>query len=151
MIRVDLYECTGCQLCLDTCPVEAIYMQDGKAAIDVDVCHRCGACFAACPQGAISEAKVLENVPEAFAVGELRPAALPTTTLSSENRFALAGMVLSFVGKEIVPRVIDVLIAALDRRLSVSTPDQAVLGLGSVCQANGARRQVRRRRRGKSF
>ena len=46
--------CTGCGACVDTCPVEAISMVDGKADVDAGACVDCGACVDECPVEAIS-------------------------------------------------------------------------------------------------
>jgi len=47
--------CIGCGLCLPWCPVEAIYIEDGKANIDHEVCTECGTCARPgvfeCPMG----------------------------------------------------------------------------------------------------
>ncbi len=50
---VDAETCTGCGACVDSCPVEAISMDD-KAVIDADACVDCGACVDECPVEAIS-------------------------------------------------------------------------------------------------
>jgi Fe-S-cluster-containing hydrogenase component 2 len=153
MMRVDLEKCTGCGGCLEACPVEAICMVEGKAAIDVDTCLSCDACVKVCPEGAISEVRL--PVPVTMAV--IQPVKMQTITpvlvSSSESRVAWARPVLSLVGREIVPRLVDTLIAALDRRLSDSSKDQVTLDSETVPQTNGGRRQVRRRcnRRGSKF
>jgi NADH-quinone oxidoreductase subunit F len=49
-----LDNCTGCTLCAQRCPVEAIPMTPyRKHAIDLEECTRCDACREACPHGAI--------------------------------------------------------------------------------------------------
>jgi NAD-dependent dihydropyrimidine dehydrogenase PreA subunit len=50
---VDKEKCIGCGACVDTCPTQAIEMQDEKAIIS-DECVDCGACVGACPVEAIS-------------------------------------------------------------------------------------------------
>jgi len=55
MVRVDKGKCTGCETCVETCPVEAINMVDGKAQIDQDECVECGSCIEACSAEAILE------------------------------------------------------------------------------------------------
>ena len=46
--------CTGCESCVDSCPVEAISMKDELAVISADDCIDCGACVGECPVEAIS-------------------------------------------------------------------------------------------------
>jgi electron transfer flavoprotein alpha subunit len=52
-ISLDTEKCTGCKLCLSSCPYGAIVMVDGKAEIQ-DTCTLCGACVASCPVSAIA-------------------------------------------------------------------------------------------------
>jgi len=52
---VDKNLCTGCGLCVDSCPVEAISMNDNDiAVVDPDTCVDCGDCVDVCPVDAIS-------------------------------------------------------------------------------------------------
>lgn len=52
--KVDLEKCTGCGLCADACPAEAIVMENDKAVINKETCIDCGQCVDACPSDAIS-------------------------------------------------------------------------------------------------
>lgn len=51
---VDPDLCEACEDCIDTCPVEAISMKDGKAFVEPDECTECQACIDPCPTDAIS-------------------------------------------------------------------------------------------------
>jgi len=51
--KVDTEKCTGCEACVEVCPVEAITIENGVAVISDD-CTECGACVDECPTGAIS-------------------------------------------------------------------------------------------------
>ncbi len=51
---VDAEKCTGCESCVDSCPLDAIEMQDNVAVVDADTCGDCGACVDACPVEAIT-------------------------------------------------------------------------------------------------
>jgi ferredoxin len=51
---VDAEKCTGCETCVESCPLEAIAMKDGLAVVDAETCGDCGACIDACPVEAIS-------------------------------------------------------------------------------------------------
>jgi len=50
---VDKDKCVGCGICIKECPVNAIYMKNGKAEIDMEKCIRCGKCHDICPQQAV--------------------------------------------------------------------------------------------------
>ena len=45
--------CDGCGICVQTCPLNAITMDGGKAKIDPFLCIGCGACIPVCPKEAI--------------------------------------------------------------------------------------------------
>ncbi|MEA3452025.1 MAG: 4Fe-4S binding protein [Bacteroidota bacterium] len=45
--------CTGCQICVDECSVEAISMEEDVAYIQQDECIRCGVCHDVCPNDAV--------------------------------------------------------------------------------------------------
>jgi Fe-S-cluster-containing hydrogenase component 2 len=53
-VQIDSKKCTGCGLCVDVCPVEAISMENKKAKVDADKCVDCGQCVEQCPSEAIS-------------------------------------------------------------------------------------------------
>ena len=52
-IRILLDKCTGCTLCVKSCPFGAITMKDKKAVIDFGKCTLCGACVPSCKFKAI--------------------------------------------------------------------------------------------------
>jgi ferredoxin len=52
--KINAELCTGCGTCVDICPVEAISLDNDKAAIDGDACVDCGTCVDECPVEAIS-------------------------------------------------------------------------------------------------
>ncbi len=52
-VNLDTTKCIGCINCMRRCPVRAIRVRDGKAAIDYDKCVFCGNCVRACPTHAI--------------------------------------------------------------------------------------------------
>ena len=55
--EVDKERCSGCLVCINLCPYQAISLNGGKekhlAEINQALCKGCGACAAACPAGAI--------------------------------------------------------------------------------------------------
>ena len=52
--NVDGGKCTGCGFCVDTCPLEAITLENNLAVIDGDDCTECGRCIEECPNDAIA-------------------------------------------------------------------------------------------------
>ena len=52
--KINAETCTGCGTCVDICPVEAIALDNDKAAVDGDSCVDCGTCVDECPVEAIS-------------------------------------------------------------------------------------------------
>ena len=52
--EVNRDKCTGCGLCVEACPVEAISLENDKAKVDDEKCIVCGRCVEECPNEAIS-------------------------------------------------------------------------------------------------
>jgi len=57
-------KCTGCNICVEKCPVDAISMENGKARISMEECIHCGTCHSVCSQEAVrhDSEKIAENV-----------------------------------------------------------------------------------------
>ncbi len=51
---IDSDECTGCGLCVDDCPTDAISLNDDVASVDDGLCIDCNICVDICPTDAIS-------------------------------------------------------------------------------------------------
>lgn len=56
--------CIGCQMCVKSCPENAITFENYLAKIDYEKCTNCGICVKKCPTGAIFSSLELigENV-----------------------------------------------------------------------------------------
>ncbi len=52
--KVDAEKCTGCESCVESCPSEAIEMDNDKAVIDPEKCVDCAVCVDECSVEAIS-------------------------------------------------------------------------------------------------
>ena len=59
---VDVDKCTGCKICVEKCPIEAILLKSEKAIINMSKCIRCGICHSVCPQEAVGHDS--EKIPE---------------------------------------------------------------------------------------
>jgi heterodisulfide reductase subunit A len=53
---VDESKCSGCRICNDLCPFNAIIFHEDRMVTEINpaLCQGCGTCVAACPAGAIS-------------------------------------------------------------------------------------------------
>jgi NAD-dependent dihydropyrimidine dehydrogenase PreA subunit len=158
MIYIDDEKCTGCGVCEEVCPVEAVEVSDGVGRIDQDRCNECQACVEACPNGAIL--MVIESAEEkatslttVAAQPMSRPA--PEVALAEPHRSKVVpvmGAALAFLGREVAPRLVMYLADALDRRLSRQQPS-AVGSTNNLVPSSGGKgeqsgRRHRRRRRG---
>jgi NAD-dependent dihydropyrimidine dehydrogenase PreA subunit len=165
MITVHRERCTGCGLCIEACPADAIHLVEDTAGryavVDAQACRACEACVEACPVGAITsttepviEGEVIQVKTEPAPVGGLPAQVRPAQPLP--RALSWMGAALAFAGREILPRVADVLLDAWDRRARTPasasgdvTPRQSTgQPTASLPRGGGGRR--RRRRRGSS-
>jgi NAD-dependent dihydropyrimidine dehydrogenase PreA subunit len=138
--------CTGCGECVDVCPSGAIRMVNSVAQIERSLCQECEACVYACPNRAIL---VLQELPAAKQPIAVQPPMPVSEPVSSRSKVRPAiGAVFAFVGQEIAPRMIRVLLNAWDRRQArsdiVSSPVVDVTGRVGYDPRGGGRRMRRR-------
>ena len=157
VIQVSMELCTGCGSCIDVCSAGAIHLVDHQAEIDDTLCEACEVCLEACPNGAIiaitapgyAESTGVRPVAvPGLALGQ-QPIVLPETTVPVRGLKPLAGAALSFLGSEVAPRLVDVLIKSIERRLAQSTATSISplkpYPRGLCMQSRGQRKQIRRR------
>jgi len=61
---IDEEKCTGCNVCVEKCPVDAISMENERVKINMEECICCGTCHSVCPNEAVrhDSEKIPENV-----------------------------------------------------------------------------------------
>ena len=155
-ITIDLARCTGCGACVDACPEGAIRLVEDErgryAQIDLEACQACEACIAACPEEAIMIQLEGELVsPEETMPVKAEPRAVQRAW-HVPQAVVWAGAVLAFAGREILPRVADLLVDAVARRAG-EAPTPAARKKPVFSEENGflggRQRQHRQRQRGK--
>lgn len=65
VMRSDAEKCTGCGICVKTCPVQAIHLEPesapggtrSRAVVNTDLCLGCGVCYSRCRKNAIGMVK----------------------------------------------------------------------------------------------
>jgi Fe-S-cluster-containing hydrogenase component 2 len=158
VIWVDQALCAGCGACVGACSAGAIRLVDQRAVVDEALCVPCAACAAACPNGAIDllplpVQSAVTAVPPASdlqpATAQL-PAAQPEPVSLARSLVSLTGTALACLGRELAPRLAEVLVALLERRLTQPAADPPAPLSTSRSRALPGRRerkQARRRRR----
>jgi NAD-dependent dihydropyrimidine dehydrogenase PreA subunit len=155
MVTINYADCNGCGLCVDECPTGALILQNNHAFIDQDLCQECHSCISVCPQGAIlvgEKQPVAENVIQISALPEPTLDTLVESTEQMPLREVLLpaiGSVLLWTGRELVPRLADLALAALDRRIETANlvSDDQNLRLQSNNRSTSIRPRGRGRRR----
>ena len=145
MVYVDIEKCTGCGTCAEACPVAAISLVGGTAKVDQEKCTDCEACVEVCPNGAmlavrepLAERAVVPIVRPAAEVIQVKPQPAPVSLRSrAAPAVSAAAAALTFLGRNIAPRLADYLLNALDRRLSQEPASPAARTSTGVSPASG--------------
>jgi len=156
-IQVVSELCSCCGICVEACQVGAIRMGGLQAEIDEELCTQCEACVDACPNGAITSKFTPLYNPQTMALATTRSARMPVPTIrgrlesvgSNRSLAPVAGAALAFLGSEVAPRLIDLLINALERKFAqTATVKRDPLFTPSTNldrRSKGTRRQIRYR------
>ena len=155
MVTINSSDCNGCGICIDTCPTGALVLQNKHAFIHQELCQECHSCIETCPQGAIV---VREKYPAPGNV--IRIPANPEPVLNTwaetakpmplrEMLLPAIGSILLWTGRELVPRLADMALTVLDRRIETANlvSDDHYLRLQSNDRSTSTRPKVRGRRR----
>jgi len=91
--------CTGCEICVGECPVEAIELKaDNVAEINETKCIRCGRCHDVCPQEAVRHDG--ERIPHEVAENLRWVRTLLAHFKSSEEQLAFMQRMVRFFNKQ---------------------------------------------------
>lgn len=57
VVEINADDCTGCQVCVDTCPNGVLAIENDVSVVEnPEDCDDCGSCMEACPMEAIVDA-----------------------------------------------------------------------------------------------
>lgn len=154
MVYVNDAACNGCGECADVCPNSALVFQNDHAVIFQELCEECEICIDACPCSAILSTQEHPDSREVIQVqvsSPERPILLNELSdrVSMQDRILpVIGSVLLWSGRELLPRLTDVALGYLDRRIqySSSVPDREFAAKRD-CQVSMSNRKGRRLRR----
>lgn len=124
--------CKGCGVCVDACPRNAIFMQNGKAFINQSRCASCQICIKACPMGALQFENENVKVSEVPQLLDDQYYQNIITPVASQN-YILSGL-LNFAGR------------FLGNRFFQSSRKRKPMGFGAM---NNPSYGQRRRRQGR--
>ncbi len=148
-IYLNTEMCTGCGLCVEVCPPRAIHLMASKAVIEPELCLACGACLEACAIGAITVVEPTALMRSAEVQVPTRAQVVQNTPRGPRGRALWTGIAATLIEQQVVPRLMDAFIAALERGLAQPKPAPARMVYRDVVQGSGGRGQrLRYRRRG---
>lgn len=155
-IKINQELCARCGLCMDECPSDAISISNGWAVVDQKRCTGCEICVEVCPNGAIEvcdEQPKIEIIPGQQAVRKpipLQGQVLYPAPVSSVRKLApIAAAALAYMGREVMPRFIDVVVSAIENKVSRTAEHENISltpGLNpQINRERGSGRQIRYR------
>ena len=156
MVFVNTDICNGSGECISVCPNGAVILQNNHAFIDQELCQECEICVDSCPQGAIQRGEPAPagskgiNIPTATPIEITAVPDESHHTLLRNEVLPAVGSALLWTGREIVPRLANLAIDYLDRRIQSTKPDlkDQNIQIRGGC-SSGQRNQGREHRRQK--
>jgi len=137
--------CTGCGICVGACPNNAILLKEGKALVDQAKCSSCQMCAEVCATGALQFTRTFSPpvIEKPRAMEILHPQSALEPSYKQPN---WSKTMLSLVGQHLLPPLVDVLAAFVERRLSPPIQERDSMNTTSIDNRPYHRRRQRRGR-----
>ena len=160
MVYVNDINCNGCGECVDVCPTGALVFQNKRAFIDQELCQGCEVCMEVCPNGAILSgdwvpvSRDVIHMPETVSAQVHSPTEQADPIDLRDALLPAMGSILLWAGRELVPRLADLTLGYLDRKIqsaqSISTERREFSGASRASNSTRGYAHGRRRRRRKN-
>jgi NAD-dependent dihydropyrimidine dehydrogenase PreA subunit len=148
VIQINPDLCSGCGLCIEGCSQGAIQLIDHRAEMINDLCTACESCLETCPNGAISA--IIKPVASATGVSDPvadtewkyypQPVKVLQPTVSKGGvKPVLAGL-LTFFGKEVAPRLVDLILKSIESQQTQSMAKVTSPSISSSSVSSGQKR-----------
>lgn len=155
VIQINEELCSGCGLCIEACPDEAIQIINQIADIDKNLCTGCESCLETCPKGAIVaifNPVDLDTYKESLAVNpelNFRPQPVLQTNSAERGMKPVLGAVLTFLGNELAPRMVDIILKSIESKLKQPAANEISTSISPSSdtsrQRKGRQKQIRYR------
>ncbi|MGB9668869.1 MAG: indolepyruvate ferredoxin oxidoreductase subunit alpha [Anaerolineales bacterium] len=156
-VTVNQAKCTGCGSCLDTCPMEAIQIINGKAQIDSALCRECEVCINICPTGALTVASP-QMLPVKHPPMEIiQPKPVEKAMVKDDAKPRLPswmGVITAILSSELIPQIAELVNQVRSsREKSVNLQPKFTSNNSPLFGFYGGQRRMRRRfqNRGKRY
>jgi ferredoxin len=156
IIRIDREICTGCGTCIEACTYGAIHLVDHRAELDNALCNQCELCLDACTFGAITETNksmpasstAIRSLTESVRSTVQQSIELPKVGVPELGLKSLAASALAFLGSEVAPRLLDLLMKSIEQRIALPNTTSFTNSASrprDYSKMRGQRKQIRHR------
>lgn len=154
IVYVDQGRCRGCGVCLEACSTGALQLVDGLARVVMPLCNGCQECVAACPQHAIltvteSETERLPARAASLVPNQARAIATISSPPLAVRALPWLGAALSLVARQVIPRLIDLLLPSGERSTSSAQQGMASPSVRDATAQGGRAAGNQHRHRGR--
>jgi ferredoxin len=150
MISLNQELCCGCGACIDVCLNNAIRLQNGKAWINQAKCTSCQCCVEVCPTNALTVVKVDLPV-RSGPSGALEIIQTVPLVEKAPQKSLLKGTALAVVSQQLLPRLMDIVLNALEQRISSPVQEKMPSEVDNFEPGSGRRQRQRLGRSGPGF
>ncbi len=146
VISINQSQCSGCGICLDGCPNDAIQLVNGYAQINQELCLQCEACISVCPTGAIVSQMTVPQKESTALVIPQPSQDIQAKTPPPKQPIPWTTTILTLLTSDILPKLTDLVFNIINQRAKPSPEIQSSKFTRHAIQSyNGQPLRIRRR------